>query len=269
MEKGKITVPQIQAMKVAGERISALTAYDFITARLLDQAGIELILVGDSCAMVFAGHETTIPITLDEMIYHTRVVRRGIKNALLVADMPFLSFQVSVEETLGHAGRFFKEAGAEAVKLEGSAPIILEAVQRLTEVGMPVMAHLGLTPQSIHQFGGFGLQAKTEAAARQLLKDAQALEQAGAFAVVLEKIPADLAQNVTESLRIPTIGIGAGPHCDGQILVTHDLLGLFEDFKPKFVRRYADLAVKMRDAFQRYRNDVKNGQFPTREESFS
>lgn len=268
MEKSKITVPQIQAMKVAGEKITALTAYDYITARLLDQAGIELILVGDSCAMVFAGYDHTIPITMDEMIYHTRVVRRGVKNALLVADMPFLSFQVSIDDTLRNAGRFFKEAGAEAVKLEGSAPIIIETVQRLTEVGMPVIGHLGLTPQSVHQFGGYSLQAKTEAAARQLLQDARALELAGAFAIVLEKIPTELALTVSKTLHIPTIGIGAGPHCDGQILVTHDLLGLFEDFKPKFVRRYADLARVMKDSFQHYLNDVKTGRFPAQEESF-
>lgn len=267
MESKKITVPSIMQMKAHQEKIAALTAYDYLMALFLDDAGVDIILVGDSGAMVFCGYETTIPITMDEMIYHTRAASRGIKRALLVADMPFLSFQISAEEALRNAGRFIKEGGAEAVKMEGGEAVA-ETVQRVVNAGIPVMGHLGLTPQSINRFGGYKVQARTEAEVERLVSDALALEQAGAFAVVLEKIPAAAAQKVTATLRIPTIGIGAGPHCDGQILVTHDILGLFEKFRPKFVRVYAELGREIREACARYTEDVKLQRFPAENESY-
>lgn len=267
MEPKKITVPIIMQMKAQQEKIAALTAYDYLMALFLDDAGIDIILVGDSGAMVFCGYETTIPITMDEMIYHTRAASRGIKRALLVADMPFLSFQISSEEALRNAGRFIKEGGAEAVKMEGGEAVA-ETVQRVVSAGIPVMGHLGLTPQSINRFGGYKVQARTDAEVERLVADAVALEQAGAFAVVLEKIPAAAAQKVTQTLHIPTIGIGAGPHCDGQILVTHDILGLFEKFRPKFVRVYAEMGREIREACARYAEDVKMQRFPTEGESY-
>jgi 3-methyl-2-oxobutanoate hydroxymethyltransferase len=263
----KVTVPEVVRMKARGEKIAALTAYDSLLASILDSAGIDVILVGDSGAMVFAGHETTLPITLDEMLYHTKAVRRGVQRALLVVDMPFLSYQTSVEEAIHNAGRMLKEGGAEAVKLEGGRPVV-ETVRRLVEIGIPVMGHLGLTPQSIHAFGGYKVQATDEDRAKRLLEDARMLEEAGAFSIVLEKIPADLARRVTESIGIPTIGIGAGVHCDGQILVTHDMLGLFEKFLPKFVRRYAELGAEIRKACNEYASDVRAGKFPSVEESY-
>jgi 3-methyl-2-oxobutanoate hydroxymethyltransferase len=267
METKKITVPIIMKMKEQQEKIAALTAYDYLIALFLDDAGIDIVLVGDSGAMVFSGHETTIPITVDEMIYHTKAASRGVKRALLVGDMPFLSFQVSADEALRNAGRFIKEGGAEAVKMEGGEAIA-ETVNRVVNAGIPVMGHLGLTPQSINRFGGYKVQARTEQEVEKLIKDAIALEQAGAFAVVLEKIPAVAAQKVTEAVKIPTIGIGAGPHCDGQILVTHDILGLFEKFRPKFVRVYAEMGREIREACARYTEDVKVGDFPSAEESY-
>lgn len=263
----KITVPRIIQMKVRGEKIAALTAYDALMAEMLDQAGIDIILVGDSAAMVIAGYQTTLPITMEEMLYHTRSVRRGVKRALLVADMPFLSYQVSIEEGVRNAGRFLKEAGAEAVKVEGGEPV-LPLVERLTQIGVPVMGHLGLIPQSIHKFGEYKLQGKDNSAAKKMKKEAKMLEDAGVFSIVLEKIPADLAREISESVSIPTIGIGAGIHCDGQILVSHDMLGIFDKFKPKFVRRYAELGKAMREAFLKYVNDVKYNQFPGESESF-
>ena len=267
LERKKITVPTLIAMKQRNEKIAALTAYDFLMAGLLDEAGVEVILVGDSVAMVFAGHETTLPITLEEIIYHTRAVRRGLQNALLVADMPFLSYQVSPEQAVLNAGRLLKEGGAEAVKLEGGS-VMAETIRRIVQVGIPVMGHLGLTPQSINAFGGYALQASQEESAKVLLEEALQLQEAGVFALVLEKIPATVAAEVTRALRIPTIGIGAGPECDGQILVTHDLLGLFEKFKPKFVRRYAEVGRIMREAFAAYREEVKAGAFPAEQESY-
>ncbi len=263
----KITVPRILSMKAAGEKIACLTAYDCVMASLLDEAGVELILVGDSGAMVFAGHQTTLPITMDQMIYHTQAVSRSVKRALVIGDMPFLSFQISVEEAVRNAGRFLKEGGSDGVKVEGGE-IVAETIHRLVKVGIPVMGHLGLTPQSVHAFGGYGLRGKQKEEARQLKKDAKILEEAGAFAIVLEKIPASLSREVTRSLKIPTIGIGAGPHCDGQILVTHDILGLFETFKPKFARRYAELAKTIRSAASKYVGDVKSGDLPSPGESF-
>lgn len=264
----KVTVPSLMEMRQRGEKIAALTAYDATMGALLDEAGLDLILVGDSAAMVVAGYDTTLPMTIDAMLYHTAAVRRGVKRALLVADMPFLSYQVTAAEAVRNAGRFFQEAGAEAVKVEGGQEMA-ETIRRLTDVGMPVLGHLGLTPQSIRKFGGYVLQGKTAQEAERLVGDAQALVAAGVFAIVLEKIPAEVAKTITESVSVPTIGIGAGPYCDGQILVTHDMLGLFEKFRPKFARRYAELARVIRQACSGYVEDVKRGQFPSLEESYT
>lgn len=265
--KEKITIPKLKGMKKKGEKIACLTAYDWITASLLDDAGIDLILVGDSGAMVFAGHETTLPITMDQTIYHTQAVSRGVKRALIIGDMPFLSFQVSPEEALRNAGRFLKEGGADGVKLEGGEAIA-ETVRKLVGVGIPVMGHLGLTPQSIRILGGYRIRGKEANEAEALKRDAKILEEAGAFAIVLEKIPTSLAKEITRSVSVPTIGIGAGPYCDGQILVTHDMLGLFETFKPKFVRQYAKLAQAIRGAVGEYTKEVKEGKYPSPEESY-
>lgn len=268
MERTRTTVPKIIAMKARGEKITALTAYDCLMASLLDSIGLDIILVGDSGAMVFAGHETTLPITMEEQLYHCSSVRRGVQYALVVADMPFLSFQVSTEDAVRNAGRFFKQAHVDAVKLEGGVEIA-DTVRRIVAAGMPVMGHLGLTPQSVHKFGGYGVQARSEDDAQKLLDDAKSLQQAGAFSIVLEKIPSELAERVTQILYIPTIGIGAGPNCDGQILVTHDMLGLYEKFKPKFVRQYTQLAKEIRRACGEYVQDVKSGKFPDLAESYS
>jgi 3-methyl-2-oxobutanoate hydroxymethyltransferase len=254
-------------MKRRGEPIAALTAYDFTMASLMDPAGIDMILVGDSAGTVIQGHDTTIPVTMEEMLYHVRIVARTVKRPLVVADMPFLSYQVNADEALRNAGRFLKEAGAEAVKIEGGAHV-LETVRRLAAVGIPVMGHLGLTPQSIHLFGTYRTRGSDPEEATEIRADARALAEAGACAVVLEKIPSALATEITRELEIPTIGIGAGPGCDGQILVTHDMLGLFDRFRPRFVRRYADLGDVMRDAFLRYRADVKQRDFPSSAESY-
>jgi 3-methyl-2-oxobutanoate hydroxymethyltransferase len=254
-------------MKDRGEKISMLTAYDYPIARLLDEAGIEVILVGDSLAMVGLGYETTLPVTMEEMLHHVRAVSRGVKRALLVADMPFGSFQASVGEGVKNAGRFLKEAGAQAVKLEGGREVA-DLTRRLTSVGIPVMGHLGLTPQMVHQFGGFKVQGRTASAAERLREDARLLEEAGIFALVLEGIPWQVAEVITGELRIPTIGIGAGSSCDGQVLVTNDLLGLFDDFVPKFVKRYANLKETIAAAFTRYRQEVRAGEFPGPEHAF-
>ena len=254
-------------MKKKGEKISALTAYEALFAGFLDESDIDFILVGDSAGMVFAGHETTVPVTMENMIYHTRSVRRSVKNALLVADMPFMSYQVSVEDALKNAGRLLKEGGAEAVKMEGGKRI-LEQVKACVDAGIPVMGHLGMTPQSVNQFGGFKTQGKKIHEALDLKKDALALQATGVFAIVLEKIPASLAKEISEALDIPTIGIGAGPDTDGQILVTQDMLGMYEKFKPKFVRQYAKLATEIKDAIRAYSEDVKRSNFPDEEESF-
>lgn len=261
-----ITIETIRSLKDRREKIACLTAYDYPTARILDEAGIEIILVGDSAANVYAGEKTTLPITMEEMLYHTRIVARTVKNALVVADMPFLSFQVSVSETVFNAGRFLK-AGACAVKVEGCRPIA-DTIKRLVELGIPVMGHLGLTPQSVHQLGGYKLQGKSDPDAARMIEDAKTLEALGCFSVVLEKIPSPLAREITRALTIPTIGIGAGPDCDGQILVLYDLLGLFEDFTPKFVKKYADLGRDIRTAVSQYRTEVKEGVFPGAEHSF-
>ncbi len=266
-EVKRITVPTIKKMKERGEPIAMLTAYDTLMAEILDQSGIDIILVGDSGGMVMAGHENTLSVNMEEMLHYVKAVRRGVNRALLVADMPFLSYQVSIEEAVRNAGRFLQEGGAEAVKIEGGKPVV-QVVERLVELGIPVMGHLGLTPQSIHLFGGYGVQGKAQEMAARLKQEAQLLEQAGVFSLVLEKVPAQLAQEITESLTIPTIGIGAGKYCDGQVLVSHDMLGLYEKFKPKFVRRYAQLGQAMLEAFINYVNDVKQRNFPDDDESY-
>lgn len=265
---GKNTIKTVLAMKQNGDKIAVLTAYDFLTARLVDRAGMDIILVGDSAAMVFAGYDTTLPITMDEMVYHVKAVNRGRERALLVADMPFLSYQCSESEAIHNAGRMLKEGGADAVKLEGGFHVT-ELIRRLTQIGIPVMGHLGMTPQAVNQFGGYALQAKDDEAAERLHEDAFHLEQAGCFAIVLEKVPYQVAAAIQQELTIPTIGIGAGPHCDGQVLVGPDMLGIFTDFKPKFLKHYAHLADAMNAAFTEYIREVKEGQFPTLEQSYS
>lgn len=266
-EYKRITTKTILAMKKKGEKIAMLTAYDYTTARLLDESGIDVILVGDSVANVVQGLETTIPVTVDEIIYHTKVVRRGVKRAMLVADMPFMSYQVDIKEAVKNCGRMLKESGAEAVKMEGGKRII-PLIEQLVDIGIPVMGHLGLTPQSIYKFGTYEVRAKESAEAKQLLEDAKALDKAGVFAIVLEKIPNDLAAKVTKAVSCATIGIGAGPSCDGQVLVTNDMLGMNEQFKPRFVRQYANLTETMRNAFKSYSDDVKRNSFPSKKESY-
>lgn len=263
----KITTRTIAAMKRDKNKITCLTAYDYLTARLLDQAGVDLILVGDSLGMVFQGHETTIPVTLDEMIYHAKTVVRGVERAMVIVDMPFMSYQANAEEGFRNAGRVMKETGAGGVKFEGGERVA-ELVHKTTQAGIPVMGHLGLTPQSIHQFGGYQPRGATPEESKRIITDAKILQEAGAFSIVLEKVPATLAAKVTKSLAIPTIGIGAGPHCDGQILVVSDLLGLYEDFQPRFVRRYAQLAETIRQSVKGYVKDVQDGEFPSKEESY-
>ncbi len=266
--KSKKSVIDIQKMKADRDKITVLTSYDYPFTRIMDQCGIDMILVGDSAGVVVAGHETTLPVTLDEMLYHTRAVVRARPKALVVADMPFLSYQVDLREARLNAGRLVKEGGAEAVKLEGGAHLV-DTIRAIVAMDIPVMAHIGLTPQSIHRMGGYRVQGKEEAQANQLLRDALAVEEAGAFAVVLEGIPQQLAQRITGELAIPTIGIGAGPHCDGQVLVIHDILGLCEKYAPKFVKKYADVTSVVTDAVTRYIAEVKGGEFPTQGHSFN
>jgi len=263
----KVTVPEIVKMKQAGRKIAVLTAYDYSFARILDDAGIDILLVGDSVGSVIQGRDSTLPVTLEEMIYHTKAVARGRKRALLVGDMPFLSYQVSVEEAKRNAGRFLSEGGAEAVKIEGGEPMS-KTIEVIVQMGIPVMGHVGLTPQSIHRFGGYKIQGKKKEARERIVRDALAVEEGGAFSVVLEGIPLDLAEEITKKLSIPTIGIGAGMHCDGQVLVVHDMLGLFDMYTPKFVKRYADLKGIMGDAVKRFIAEVRDGSFPDDEHSF-
>jgi 3-methyl-2-oxobutanoate hydroxymethyltransferase len=263
----RVTTRVLHEMKRTGSRISALTAYDATMAALFDRAGIDILLVGDSVANVVQGHTTTLPVTLDEIIYHTHAVMRGVRRAMVIADMPFMSYQVRADEAFRNAGRIMKETAAGAVKLEGGVEVA-DAVRRMTSAGIPVMGHLGLQPQSIHQYGGYRPRGTTEEEAAKIIEDARALEEAGVFGIVLEKIPAELARRVTESLTVPTIGIGAGPHCDGQILVSADMLGLTIDFNPRFVRRYDNFADRVTDAAQRYREDVRSGDFPNADESY-
>jgi 3-methyl-2-oxobutanoate hydroxymethyltransferase len=271
---GKVTVPSILERKSAVSsrcdspaKITCLTAYDYPTARLLDEVGVDILLVGDTLAMVVLGYETTLPVTLEEMLHHTRAVRRGTHHALLVADMPYGSYHDDPMEAVRHAIRFVKEAGAEAIKIEGGERR-MDLIARLVEAEIPVMGHIGLTPQSVNAFGGFHVQGKTEEAGEQLVRDARAVEAAGAFAIVLEGIPRELAAKITAELRIPTIGIGAGPDCDGQILVINDLLGLSFGHKPKFTRRYADIGEIISRAAAEYCRDVQQGRFPSDEESY-
>ena len=268
MKEKRVTTSTLIEMKMKGEKIAVLTAYDFLTAKMLDEVGIDMIIVGDSVSMVVTGHETTLPMTMDEMMYHTKAVRRGCHRPLIVGDMPFMSYQVSLEKAIRNGGRFLQEGGAHAVKLEGGTEIV-DTVSRLVELGIPVMGHIGLTPQSIHKFGGYKVQGVTEESAQYLLNSAKLLEQAGVFSIVLEKIPAPLGKEITNVISVPTIGIGAGVHCDGQVLVTQDMLGVFDLFKPRFVRRYAELAETMREAFKKYIADVKSGSYPSDEESYS
>jgi 3-methyl-2-oxobutanoate hydroxymethyltransferase len=266
-ETRKVTTLRLQEMKRAGEKISALTAYDFLTARLLDHAGIDVILVGDSAAMVFAGNDTTLPMKMDEMLYHVRVVTKAAKRALVVADMPFMSYHKGADEALGNAGRLMQDGLAEAVKLEGGENIC-PIVERLCAAGIPVMGHIGLQPQSIHAYGTYKTRGTEADEADRIIAAGHALERAGAFAVVVEKVPKALATRLTSELKIPTIGIGAGPECDGQILVTPDMLGMNTQFHPRFVRKYAKLAEEMTKAFKHYRKDVKERKFPTDAESY-
>src|SRR5256714_1747862 len=257
----KVRVPDLALMKERGERIVMLTAYDATMARLLDRAGIDLLLVGDSLGQVILGLDTTIPVTLEAVIHHTRAVARGTSRALVVADMPFLTYQVSAEEALRNAARLIQEGGAAAVKVEGGRPVA-DTVRKLAAAGLPVMGHIGLTPQHVHRLGGMRQQGRQEGAAIGLVQDALALEDAGAFAVVVEAIPDAVAEAVTSRLKIPTIGIGAGPNCDGQVLVSYDVLGLFDTFVPKFVRQYAHLGELIFDAARNYANDVREGVYP-------
>jgi 3-methyl-2-oxobutanoate hydroxymethyltransferase len=266
-ERDKVTTQTIVDMKRHGEKISMLTAYDYTMAGIVDSSGVDVILVGDSASNVMAGYETTVPMTLDHMIYHTACVVRGVDRALVIADLPFMSYQVTTKEALISAGRMMKEAGAHAVKLEGGEPIAA-TVKRIVDAGIPVMGHLGLTPQSIYKFGTYKVRAKEEEEPEQLLKDAKILEEAGVFSIVLEKIPSGLAKKVNESVSVPTIGIGAGSDCDGQVLVLHDMLGLNKDFSPRFLRRYADLHSSMSDAVKNYIKDVKSGDFPNENEQY-
>jgi 3-methyl-2-oxobutanoate hydroxymethyltransferase len=262
----RLTIANIQDMKKAGEKITMLTAYDYSTARLMDEAGVNMILVGDSLGMVVLGYDSTIPVTMEDMLHHTKAVVRGAKQSLVIGDLPFMSYHVSISEALHNAGRMLQEAGCQAVKLEGGVTVA-ETIRRIVDCGIPVMGHIGLTPQSINQLGGHKVQGKTSDAAKRLIADALAVEEAGTFAVVLELVPAPLAALISRKLRIPTIGIGAGPDCDGQVLVVNDMLGLFTDFVPRHTRQYAKLAGTIKTAIGEYMADVKSGAFPAAEHS--
>jgi len=266
MTEKKVTVIDIQKMKDEGRKITMLTAYDYPFARILDSAGVDILLVGDSSGSVVAGYENTLPVTMEEAIYHTRSVARGRKKALLVSDMPFMSYQLSIPDARFNAGRFLKEGCAEAVKIEGGLQM-KDTIKAIVDIDIPVMGHIGLTPQSIHRMGGYKIQGRKEGQAEALMADALAVQEAGAFAVVLEGIPSTVAEGITSELSIPTIGIGAGPHCSGQVLVIHDLLGL-SGRKLKFARQYADLEKVISEAVKKYLEDVKSGDFPSEEESF-
>ena len=264
----RVTVTNIQEMKRNGERIPMITAYDYPTAKLVDEAGIPMILVGDSLGMAVLGYDSTLPVTMEDMLHHIKAVARGARRALIVGDMPFMSYQSDVPTAIRNAGRLLQEGGAQTVKLEGGEAVA-ETVRRIVECGIPVMGHIGLTPQSVNQLGGYKVQGRTPKAAARLLRDAQALEEAGAFAVVLETVPAPLGRLISQRLSIPTIGIGAGVDCDGQVQVVHDMLGLFTDFLPKHAKRYALLAETTSEALGRYAQEVREGTFPTEKESFS
>ncbi|MFO1010016.1 MAG: 3-methyl-2-oxobutanoate hydroxymethyltransferase [Planctomycetota bacterium] len=266
-DRRKVTTKSLQRMKERKEPIAALTAYDHLMAQFVDKAGVDVILVGDSVAMVMQGRETTVSVTMEQMLYHAGIVSSAVERALVVGDLPFMSYQVNPDEALRNSGRMVKESGVECVKLEGGEPICA-TVRRIVDVGIPVMGHLGLTPQSIHKFGTYQVRATTPEEADEVRRDALALQDAGVFAIVLEKIPAQLAEAISKELVVPVIGIGAGPGCDGQILVSHDMLGLYTRFHPRFVRRYAELGAAMHDAFRRYAQDVKGRQFPSPSESY-
>jgi len=265
--ENKINTAVLQEMKKTGEKITMLTAYDALMASQIEESGIDVILVGDSVANVLLGYDNTIPVTMDEMLHHCKAVTRAVKRVFVVGDMPFMSYQVSASEAVRNAGRFLKEAGAEAVKLEGGSEVF-DVIRKISGAGIPVMGHLGLTPQSIHKYGGYGLRGGGGKEAQKIIDDARGLEKAGAFSIVLEKIPAELADRITKALKIPTIGIGAGVKCDGQVLVSHDMLGQFEKFKPKFSKRYAELAVITKEAYKQYIKEVKEGKFPAEEHSY-
>ena len=264
----KITIPYLHKKKQKGEKIVALTAYDFPTAKIVDEAGVDLILVGDSLGMVVLGYENTIPVTMEEMIHHTKAVRRGAQRPLIVGDMPYFSFHMSVDETVRNASRFLKEAGTQAVKIEGASKKRLNLIESLVEAEIPVMGHVGLTPQSIYHLGQFKVKGKEIAEAKKIIENAKDLEKAGVFSIVLECIPMELAKEVTQKLAVPTIGIGAGPHCDGQILVFHDLVGYANGYLPKFVKRYADIHGSLNKALTEYVDDVKQGKFPDDRHSY-
>lgn len=264
----RVTISQIKEMKLKGDKIAMLTAYDYSTAKIIDEVGISLILVGDSLGMVVLGYETTIPVTMAEMLHHTRAVVRGVKQAMVIGDMPFMSYHITTQDAIRNAARFIQEGGAQAVKLEGGLPVA-EKVRSIVSCGIPVMGHIGLTPQSIHQLGGFKVQGKTRDAGKSLIKDAEALEDAGAFAIVLETVPAQLAKIISQKVAIPTIGIGSGAGCDGQVQIINDILGSFTDFVPKHAKQYAKLADIMSNAITQYYNEVKTGSFPTDKQSFS
>jgi 3-methyl-2-oxobutanoate hydroxymethyltransferase len=261
------TILDIKKMKELGEKITVLTAYDYMTSSILDECGIDIILVGDSLGNVVLGYDTTLPVTMEDMMHHTKAVSRAAQNSLVIGDMPFLSYQISPELALANAGRFLQEAGAQGVKLEGGRESA-EIVRKITSAGIPVMAHIGLTPQSIHQLGGFKVQGRKEDAAIKIIEDARILEEAGAFSIVLELVPEKLAQQISQNLTIPTIGIGAGIYCDGQVLVINDMLGMFDKFTPKHVKKYANLNAEIRKAVNTYITDVKNCSFPDSEHSF-
>jgi 3-methyl-2-oxobutanoate hydroxymethyltransferase len=264
----KLAIPELRESKRRGQKLSMLTAYDYPTARIVDQAGVDMILVGDSLGMVCLGYADTVPVTMDEMVHHTAAVARAVERAIVVGDLPYLSYQVSAEDAIRSSGRLFKEARADCVKLEGGRSQA-DKVEAIVRAGIPVMGHIGLTPQTAIQLGGFKVQGREPDAARALQEDAKALEGAGAFAVVLECLPSSVAAKITQAISIPTIGIGAGPHCDGQVLVLHDLVGLFERFVPKFVKRYANLSQEIRRAAEAFRSEVESGAFPGKEHEFS
>jgi len=268
MERKKITIPDLKKMKEAGQKITMLTAYDYPLASALDQAGIDAILVGDSVGNVVLGYDSTVPVTMEEMLHHTKAVRRGVKYALLIGDMPFMSFNVSVEEAIRNAGRFMKEAGCDAVKLESASEEVIKTTKAIVDAGIPVQGHLGLTPQTASMLGGMKVQGKDKDTAQKIVDSAVALEEAGAFSIVLECVPDKLAQEITRKVKIPVIGIGAGVYCDGQVLVTHDMLGLYERFTPKFVKKYAELSKDIKEAAGKYIEEVKKGSFPDKEHSF-
>jgi len=263
----KVTTATLKRMKGEGQKITVLTAYDYSLAKILDEAETDVLLVGDSLGMVMLGHDSTLPVTMEDMVHHVKAVVRGTSRAMVVADMPFLSYHLDQADSLRNAGRFIQESGAQAVKLEGGKEVV-DTIRAMVRAGIPVMGHIGLTPQQVNQMGGYYVQGKDEAAARKLLEDALALEEAGVFAVVLECVPAPVARLITQKIKVPTIGIGAGPHCDGQVLVTHDMLGIYSDITPKFVKKYASLHGIIKEALQQYRDEVRHGVFPESQHSY-